>query len=257
MSGLLVARRGSLNPRRVAAPVGDAYADEVLADSPFAWWRFEETSGSTVADEVGSNDGTVFGANLDVAGQVGSGASFDGVDDYINVGSLSGLSWGGSNGFTVEMLVNTTDSTSDAMFFGAINTSGTTFLNQGSWSRTGGFLTFAMAHPGTSNSNRKITRGSTAADSIADGAWHHLAFVAPGGTAALKIYLDGVDDTGLVRENASVSATSFPSSLFLCARNFNGSASDFNEAIQDEVAIYDKALSAARILAHAQAAGVA
>ena len=42
------------------------YAAEVLADSPVAYWRLSETSGSTVADETGNgHDGTVYGANLD------------------------------------------------------------------------------------------------------------------------------------------------------------------------------------------------
>ncbi|MFW5803124.1 MAG: hypothetical protein ACOCWJ_04325, partial [Verrucomicrobiota bacterium] len=39
-----------------AAPIG--FADEVNADSPHAYYRFNETSGTTAADEAGNHNGT-------------------------------------------------------------------------------------------------------------------------------------------------------------------------------------------------------
>jgi Ca2+-binding RTX toxin-like protein len=54
--------------------------------SPISRWNFDETSGSTVADSVGDNDGTVVGDTiLDFSGANGSGASFDGSNDYVEV----------------------------------------------------------------------------------------------------------------------------------------------------------------------------
>lgn len=69
------------------------YSTEVLADNPVAFWEFNETSGSTVADSSGNGyDGTVFGAGLDAAGPGSLKAvEFDGIDDYIYIGTPSML----------------------------------------------------------------------------------------------------------------------------------------------------------------------
>lgn len=80
-----------------------SYSTEVLADSPIGYWRLEETSGTTAADSAGTNDLTVFGANL-VAdtglANLGSGASFDDVDDHLSA-DIS-LSSGSTGPRTVE-----------------------------------------------------------------------------------------------------------------------------------------------------------
>ena len=45
---------------------GAAYPDIILADNPVAYYRFEETSGTTAIDTANSNDGTyVNGVLLD------------------------------------------------------------------------------------------------------------------------------------------------------------------------------------------------
>ena len=46
-----------VNPYRFSDPAS-AYAAAVLADSPTAYWRLGEASGTTAADEVGTYDGT-------------------------------------------------------------------------------------------------------------------------------------------------------------------------------------------------------
>lgn len=71
-----------------AAPSSD-YESVVLLASPRAYWRFEETTGTSVTDEVAARVGTTSGGvvlatDLGVAA-LGSGASFDGRDDVITV----------------------------------------------------------------------------------------------------------------------------------------------------------------------------
>ena len=49
-------------------------------------WKLEETSGGSVSDSVGSNNGNVAGGTvLDFTGNYGSGADFDGSSDYIEI----------------------------------------------------------------------------------------------------------------------------------------------------------------------------
>lgn len=110
MAGLLVARRGSLHRSAAAA---DAYAAEVLADSPVAYWWFKETSGSTVNDEQSATDATVVGADLSTVGPTGTGATFDGVDDYIETNRQPLPATCGA--ITAEMLIRTSAASGSRM----------------------------------------------------------------------------------------------------------------------------------------------
>jgi hypothetical protein len=51
-----------------------------------AYWPFDEDSGTTAYDSVGTNDGTVVGA-LWTTGVTGSALDFDGIDDIVVVGN--------------------------------------------------------------------------------------------------------------------------------------------------------------------------
>lgn len=71
---------------RHAPPV--SYADRVLALSPIAYWKLDETSGTTAFDSSGNGyDGTYSGVTLNAAtAPDGSPApAFDGVNDFVNV----------------------------------------------------------------------------------------------------------------------------------------------------------------------------
>ena len=69
--------------------VVSAYSNAVYADSPVAYWRFEETSGTTLKDEVGNaHPGTSFGGvTLGVDGVGGTkAAGLDGTSGCIAIG---------------------------------------------------------------------------------------------------------------------------------------------------------------------------
>ncbi|WP_421878123.1 beta strand repeat-containing protein [Pacificispira sp.] len=58
----------------------------VANNVPISHWKLDETSGGTVYDSRGDNDGTVQGGTvLDFSGRHGSGADMDGSNDYIQV----------------------------------------------------------------------------------------------------------------------------------------------------------------------------
>jgi hypothetical protein len=54
-------------------------------------WNLDENSGTTAHDSLLNNDGTIYGATW-TTGKIGSALSYDGVDDYVSVASVSGLS---------------------------------------------------------------------------------------------------------------------------------------------------------------------
>ena len=47
-------------------------------------WKFDETSGTTAADSVGANNGTIKNGAAFTAGKIGNGLSFNGTNNYIN-----------------------------------------------------------------------------------------------------------------------------------------------------------------------------
>src|SRR5262249_49042087 len=50
-----------MNPGAVTIAVSEAYAQTVMGDSPSAYWRMDELSGTSAGDRVGTNVGTVQG----------------------------------------------------------------------------------------------------------------------------------------------------------------------------------------------------
>lgn len=75
----------------------EAIPDDDPIGSPSAFWAFDEGSGSTLADHEGSRDGTIFGAawihggsshQFSGDGYGGAFLTFDGTDDYVDLGSF-------------------------------------------------------------------------------------------------------------------------------------------------------------------------
>ena len=70
---------------------------------PLAQWKLDDGSGSTAADSIGGNDGTLTNFPTDdsqwVSGMIGESLEFDGTDDYVNLGTgLGPTVFGGSSG---------------------------------------------------------------------------------------------------------------------------------------------------------------
>ena len=82
------------NTVSAAANFPMCYRDAVLADNPASYWRLDETSGTTAADDKGAAAGTY--RNGVTLGQTGAlpdtinnkAAGFDAVDDDVQVGDV-------------------------------------------------------------------------------------------------------------------------------------------------------------------------
>jgi len=79
-----------------------ASAENVTCPSGMvSYWKFDETSGTTAFDSVGAHPGTVVGSTW-TTGKVGGALSFDGVDDnVINLGN-----WFNYQTFTISLWLN-------------------------------------------------------------------------------------------------------------------------------------------------------
>jgi len=66
---------------------------EVASGNLVAWWKFDETTGTTLKDYSGNGyDGTFFGGTFSgctITGKIGNAVAFDGVDDYIDLGDVT------------------------------------------------------------------------------------------------------------------------------------------------------------------------
>jgi hypothetical protein len=219
-------------------PALAAYQDEVLADNPVAYYRFEETSGTTAFDTANSNDGSyVNGVLLNQPGApaLGKAASFDGIDDYVSTPRTV------STDFTLEAWVRTTAPS----LTGSQSYEGNGLL----WSDVGGAandFAMAMLNNGLSffTGNPDVTVTSAAA--INDGAWHHLVATRTQG-GSVEIFIDGVSQGTATTNNNPLNGN--PSIMIggnvLDGRYFAG--------LIDEVAYYPSVLSTARIRAHFRA----
>ncbi len=75
--------------------IADIYANTPNPDNGddalVSWWKFNENSGSTVADSKGNNNGTVLGPQWTSNGAEGSALTFDGQNDFVLVSNADNL----------------------------------------------------------------------------------------------------------------------------------------------------------------------
>jgi Concanavalin A-like lectin/glucanases superfamily len=227
----------------VEPPPAPPYATEVLNDSPRGYWRLGESSGTTAADQTGTNPGTyqfgvVLGAPGALFGDANTAGRFDGTDDKVSMADPANGSLDfGTGDFTVEAWAKTTVNGEQAVVSKRATTAGTPF-----WQFT---VTNDPGHDGEIRVN--IVAGATVevygpAKRVDDGAWHHVV-VGFDRESGLTIYVDGVS----VFRPAAPTGDVGNAGPFLVGKStgYNHFKGDL-----DEVAVYPSALPGARVQAH-------
>ncbi|QWZ06693.1 fibronectin type III domain-containing protein [Nocardioides panacis] len=225
----------------------DTYGRTVAGDSPSAYWRLDETSGTTAADSSDNGDtGTYVGGVTQgrpgALGGQGTAATFDGSTG--NVTETSSRS--GPSAFTAELWFNTdTQSGGKLIGFGDASTGLSGSYDKQVYMLNDGRLVFGNYNNGfdTIYSSRSYN----------DAAWHYL--VVTQGPNGMTMYVDNAAIgthpattnqryTGYWRAGGDNLAfwPDQPSSAYLAGT-------------MDEVALYDAPLSADQINAHYIAAG--
>ncbi|HVF20811.1 MAG TPA: DNRLRE domain-containing protein [Mycobacteriales bacterium] len=235
----------------VSAPTGTGYATAVQADSPRAWWRLNETSGTTAADSAsGAHNGTYRGATTKgfpgaLANDASTAARFTATadGDDVAVPDNNGIDFG-NNDFTSEAWVNTTFNEDRVIMSKHSGVSGTR-----GWRVT---VTDDPGHEGRiralidDGSSSKTVYGPTIR--VDDGRWHHVAVVFSR-NAGVTVYVDGVGATATGTPNGLVNNAEM-------LRIGDGAAYPTFIGDIDEAAVYPVALSATRVRAHFDAAVV-
>ncbi|HEU4448366.1 MAG TPA: LamG domain-containing protein [Gaiellaceae bacterium] len=214
-----------------------SYAAEVLADAPVAYYRLGDAAGSAdLTDATGNESTGVFrnGVALELDGgpfpDTDGAAGFDGLDDYAEVPDRPALDLG--DAFTLEAWIRPAGLEPGHL------------LDKGE-----GAFSLAYAADGRV---RLLAAGAgtvvSATEPVpADGAFHHVVATKDGPAAAL--YLDGAEVGGAVtvrelRDTANALRLGRAHGYLAFPR------ADFFAGELDEVALYRRALTAARVRAH-------
>jgi len=221
------------------------YKSNVLKDSPVLYWRLDETTGTVAADSSGkSHPGTYYtdASALTAAGLLRTSsdlgilapAGFAGVTSAAGV-AVTNADW------TMELWVNLTslpESAADLVTLGT--TVGCPEL---------GYVAATSDRYQLRVDVSGMSQLFLSAAVLAYGATHHLALSYDAATGALSLYIDGtLDSTGTYTYAAFTGVT-----VLGYASQYLGYAA---AGSLDEFAIYQSALSSARIAAHYAAATV-
>jgi streptogramin lyase len=195
-----------------------------------SYWKFNDGSGITAKDSIDSNNGTLTNGPVWTTGISDGALQFDGVNDYVELGSGSVFALNGS--FTLEAWAYrpTTLPTEASLI---CRRSGGTINYQLTWDSYG--LAFYTAGAGATNTSA-IPVG-----------WHHIVGVW-NGVNTRKLYLDGVQVA--INTAAGTPVTTGVQNLNI-GRKSSYANLVWNNKI-DEVAIYNIALNETEIQRHYQ-----
>jgi len=204
--------------------------DHLFYSQAVGLWYFDEDSGSTALDSAyNDNSGTL--TNMDtstcwVDGKVGSALQFDGVDDYVDCGTDSSLSFADEEAWSFEAWLYIEDGDGN---WNAFTGSGSSSSEK-----------FLMIHYSSSiyftdeNGNYSSSNIGFELDE-----WQHIA-VTVDTSGNMRYYLNGV-------YKSTVTPASTAMDFYKIGKGVDGSYPRKFTGIIDEVRIYDKTLSADEI----------
>ncbi|HVW33469.1 MAG TPA: LamG domain-containing protein [Acidimicrobiia bacterium] len=227
-----------------------AYAAEVAASGPKAWWRAgDPQSGGRLRDSVGGADLTTvlgapnFGVSSLVVHESGGAIEFPTVGDGVE--SINVAFPVGASPLTIEFLISFTSTSAGLIFAQATGSAGVGFSAQ---TMSAGILRFAVSTAAGSFTDVQ------SAHAWNDGSTHHVVMVwQSGGT--LKIYVDGTDDSASVSSLAVGSFSPATGNLIIGAGHGPDLVNSFVGTV-DEVAIYDFGFTGTDVTTHHDAATI-
>jgi hypothetical protein len=218
-----------------------AYRDEVLTDSPIDYYEMETSTGTDSGS--GGRTATLSNITADVAGKVGDGWSFNGTSSKATLSTW----YNPSPNYTFEAWVKAPSAqgmTGD--YHTIVRRDGTDIVLL----RVRGSNIVGNVNPGQLEAyvdGTTLLSGSSYR--VDDGNWHHVALTVAG--SACKLYVDGVQRaTG----TAGQTTWNMGTGAAYIGNGSSGGSGEWFKGTMDELALYNTALSAARITAHYNAA---
>ena len=224
---------------------GNTYADVILADSPLAYFRLNETSGTTIQSDVNLYTGSfVRGVALGTPSPIGHdpsnrAATFsmsDGgvVDSDLTLGD--NFTFPGQQPFTAEAWIKPTSTQFPSHVLSKADRS----PGVHGWNICVASGPIVWIERGDPNVIHSTTMPITL------GVWSHVVGVYDG--TQLLIYVNGVSGSSRAMVDASIGVAT--TAAFMGSANGGVEEGHGFVGALDEVAIYDKALTTAQVLAH-------
>ena len=215
-----------------------------LNEDLVAYYTFDTNYGDVAYDASGlGNDATIVGATW-ATGRYESGLSFDGINDYVNCGTLGNYGSTALGSATTYAFWLKTSQTGSSRVMGTVNNGYTTALAVELNIPETDKLSFYLR-----DNETKVLSGSLkdSFDFTGTG-WHHFAFIIEAQNSNLSFYIDGAPLVVTYTQQESPNAFSdFDYPFLVGAWNHWRSIESFIEGIVDEVRIYNRALSLAEV----------
>ncbi|QNG37268.1 PKD domain-containing protein [Geodermatophilaceae bacterium NBWT11] len=236
------AQTATVAPTRPA----DAYGAAVYDSNPTLFWRMDDTSGSAAAAAApaGGRGTYAGGPGLGATGPQLAGTSanravaFDGTDD----GLYSRTPVANPTSFTTELWFSTTSTRGGKLIgFGDRQTGLSGNYDRHVYLEPSGQVSFG-AYTGQTNI-------VTTPAAYNDGQWHQV--VASMGADGMRLYVDGA----LVGSNGNTGAQAY-TGYWRVGGDSSWSGDPYVAATIDEVAVYDRQLSATEVSTHHRASGL-
>ncbi|QQR78684.1 MAG: VCBS repeat-containing protein [Candidatus Moraniibacteriota bacterium] len=195
-------------------------------------WKFDEGTGTTTSDASSNGySGTLTNGPAWTTGKVGSALNFDGANDYVNMGSQTGLRLPGS--FTLAAWVYPTTLSGDRDIITKVNPSSSEYHFQ---------VTDNKLQLGFSNGSNNWYYYEVPTTGMSLNAWSHVAGVFDDAGNVMRIYINGVAQGSKAVTASPVVGTS----QVRVGMGWNGQS--WKGKI-DDARIYSRALSASEITA--------
>ncbi len=221
----------------------DPYGKAVVANNPDLYWRLDDAAGPTAADASGNgttgtySGGVTYRTPSTVTTQA-TGVTLNGLEGLI----VSNTQVNDPTTYSEELWFNTTTTSGGKLIgFGDASSGESSNYDRHVYMLDTGQLVFGVwtGQPNT----------ITTPDAYNDGNWHQV--IATQGPDGMSLYVDG----HLVGTNPQNQAQAYAGYWRVGGdHTWGGASSDFFAGQVDEVAVYSSELSAARVLAHYQAA---
>lgn len=237
-------------------PYYSDWLTEVAADSPYGWFKLNESSGNV------SNDGSA-GGSTSVLNTSGLTRNVDGKLTYTNNkayqfnntattytnlgGNFNGNTLDNNNAVTFEGLINFTSTSSGETFICGQNADSTGYMFT-AYVDSGYVALFGFVK---SYFDTAVSVTTTTAVNTSN--WYHVCYTFS--SSASILYLNGNEVARTTLNNYTMQATTGTNFINLFSR-FNGSYSQSRNSKIDEVMIYRSTLSPTRVRDHAVVAGV-
>ena len=223
---------------------------ESHTDPPVGWWAFDEDAGSTAADNIGSNNGTLNNMTDDdwVNGNLGNSLDFDGINDHVVIGDFDYTNANSDFSMCIWFKI-------DDVEYGGYDGRYKYIFSHGQFNTNNSLNVYIGGPESPSNPEKirtafRLSNGiglteTADTDPLADGLWHMYA-ITYSSDDGVKIYIDG-NPAG---SYSDIKGSSFDPTTYIfvggrCDLNvdrFYGNPTE-NDGLLDDLRIYDYALS--------------